>query len=260
MSLSPASSMESVNILGVAVDSLALADLIKRVDDFVGSGVRHTVMYANVHVLNTAYLDPQLRRILNEADLVYCDGAGVRLGGRLLGGYLPERMTGADWIYSLCDHCRETGRSLFFLGGAPEVAASAAQRLCTQYPGLRIRGTHHGFVHDEEEQSAEAVAQINSTRPDIVLVGMGTPLQEEWISSHRSDLDVPVCWAVGALFDYVAGEVPRGPRWMLDHGLEWLYRLWLEPRRLGNRYLIGNPLFCLRVLHQRMFSDRKGSP
>lgn len=260
MSMSPTSSTEAVNVLGVAVDSLTLTDLIARVDGLIGSGGRHTVMYANVHVLNTAYLDPQLRRVLNEADLVYCDGAGVRLGGWLSGGSLPERMTGADWIYALCNHCQETGRSLFFLGGAPAVAAGAAQRLRTQYPGLHIKGTHHGYVHDVADENAQAVSMINSTRPDIVLVGMGTPLQEKWIASHRSDLDVPVCWAVGALFDYVAGEVPRGPRWMLDHGLEWLYRLWLEPRRLGYRYLIGNPLFCFRVLQRRLTPDRKGPP
>ena len=246
-----------VEVLGVRVTGLTLPALLDRVSGFITTGGRYQVMYANIHVLNTAYGDPELRGILNEADLVYCDGAGVKLGARLLGGSLPQRMTGADWIYDLCAQCEQEGYSLFFLGGKPGVADRAAEVLSARYSGLKVVGTHHGYIHDDSSQarggSAQAIATVNAACPDILLVGMGTPVQERWLAAHRQALDVPVCWTIGALFDYVAGVVPRGPRWMLDHGLEWLYRLYVEPGRLGQRYLIGNPLFLLRVLRQRFF-------
>jgi len=209
-------------------------------------------MYANVHVLNVAYHNPELRRILNGADLVYCDGAGVKLGAHILGKDLPERMTGADWIYDLCQSCQKTGITLYLLGGEPGVAEEAARVLTTRYPGLNVVGTHHGhYDHDGPENDA-VIAEINALHPDILLVGFGTPLQEKWIDRHFERLQVPVVWAVGALVDFVTGKKPRAPRWMLDHGLEWLYRLWMEPGRLWKRYVVGNPLFIWRVFMQRL--------
>jgi len=206
-------------------------------------------MYANVHVVNTAWRDPKLRAILNQADLVYCDGAGVALGARLLGHPLPGRMTGADWIEPLCAACAGRRTTLYFLGGRPGVAARAAATLQERHPGLRVAGAHHGYLADTDVCAA-AIAAVNKARPHILLVGMGTPLQEKWIAAHRHQLEVPLVWAVGALFDFVTGVQPRGPRWMLDHGLEWLCRMWSDPRRLWRRYLVGNPLFLLRVLRQ----------
>jgi N-acetylglucosaminyldiphosphoundecaprenol N-acetyl-beta-D-mannosaminyltransferase len=243
--------LETVNVLGISVTRLALPDLIEQVLAVALSDVPTTVLYANVHVLNTAYRDSELRHILNQADLVYCDGAGVKLGARLLGHHLPERMTGADWIESLCAACAEQGTMLYFLGSQPGVAARAAERLQARHPGLRVAGTHHGYLTDPAICSA-AVAAVNSARPHILLVGMGTPTQEKWIALHRSQLEVPVVWAVGALVDFVAGVQPRGPRWMLDHGLEWLCRLGADPQRLWKRYIFGNPLFLWRVLMQRL--------
>lgn len=243
----------TVNVLGVRIKSLTLADLFGEVSRFVAMGVRRTVMYANVHVLNVAYGDPELRGILNAADVVYCDGFGVVLGARLLGGRISGRMTGADWIYPFCEHCVGQGHSVYFLGGRPAIAERAAEVLVTQYPALRVVGTHHGYIH--EQLLAGTIAAINAAQADIVLVGMGTPTQEKWLAAHRSEINAPVCWTVGAVFDYVAGVVPRGPRWMLDHGLEWLCRLYFEPRRLAGRYLIGNPLFLLRVLRRKMWGQ-----
>jgi len=240
-----------VEILGVLVDNISRRYLITGVEHFARSGGRYRVMYANIHVLNTAYDDAELRRILNQADLVYCDGAGVRLGARILGRYLPERMTGADWIYDLCLVCQDKGVTLYLLGGEPGVAAEAARILTARYPDLGIVGTHHGHYDHNGPENDAVIAEINALHPDILLVGFGTPLQEKWIDRHFERLQVPVVWAVGALVDFVAGKKPRAPRWMLDHGLEWLYRLKTEPRRLWKRYLVGNPLFLWRVLKQR---------
>lgn len=240
-----------LDILGTRVDSISRRGLVDKIGD-LASGGHYLVMYANVHVLNTAYRDSELRQILNQADLVYCDGAGVKLGARLLGQHLPERMTGADWIYDLCAACQEQRFSLYLLGGQPGVAALAAEKLQAQYPGLEIVGTHHGHYDHNGPANDAIVAQVNTLRPDILLVGFGTPLQEKWVDRNFGRLDVPVIWAVGALVDFVTGKKPRAPHWMLDHGLEWLYRLWTEPGRLWKRYLIGNLLFIWRVLGQRL--------
>ncbi|MBI3240812.1 MAG: WecB/TagA/CpsF family glycosyltransferase [Chloroflexi bacterium] len=239
---------QRINVLGVWIDSLGLAELLERVSALARDGEQHTVMYANVHVLNTVVEDALLRRTLNNADLVYCDGDGVRLGARLLGQHLPQRMTGADWIYPACEHWQQEGLSVFFFGGAPGVADRAVAKLKRQYPALRIAGTHAGFFTD----SSAVVAAVNVARPDILLAGMGTPIQERWVAEHATHLEVSVIWTVGAVMDFVSGEAPRAPRWMLGYGLEWLGRLLAEPRRLWRRYLIGNPLFLWRVLQQRL--------
>ena len=131
-------------------------------------------------------------------------------------------------------------------------AARAAEELQAQYPGLKIAGTHHGHYDHDGPENDQVLAEIDALHPAIVLVGFGTPLQEKWIGRNSSGLDTPVVWAVGALVDFVTGKTPRAPRWMLEHGLEWLYRLWVEPRRLWRRYVLGNPLFIWRVLKQRL--------
>jgi N-acetylglucosaminyldiphosphoundecaprenol N-acetyl-beta-D-mannosaminyltransferase len=243
-------------VLGVEIQPLDGIGLIREAMRRAQDGSESTILYANVHVLNTAYGDPELRHILNKADLVYCDGAGVALGARLLGYQLPGRMTGADWIEPLCQACAAEGFSLYFLGGKPGVAACAAEKLQARYTGLRVVGTHHGYL-DDPAVCAAAIGSVNDAYSHILMVGMGTPTQERWIAAHHHQLDVPVVWAVGALFDFVIGVQPRGPRWMLDHGLEWLCRLWSDPRRLWRRYVVGNPLFVLRVLRQRIDRGRE---
>jgi N-acetylglucosaminyldiphosphoundecaprenol N-acetyl-beta-D-mannosaminyltransferase len=255
-----------VSLLGVPVCPCSAEEAIGYVVQFVHSCHRMqdhlhrdqwsmdgqlTVSYANVHTLNVAYQDAEYRGILKSSNLVYCDGGGVVLGARLLGRYLPGRMTGADWIYPLARTCAEENVSLYFLGSKTGVAQMAATRLRALYPDLPVVGTHEGYIASSVEKSLQVIADINRAAPDILLVGMGTPLQEKWIATYRERIQAPVCWAVGALFDFVAGVLPRAPRWMLDHSMEWLFRLMMEPRRLGQRYLLGNPLFLYRILRQR---------
>lgn len=236
----------AISLLGVRIHAVTLKRLLGVVDDAVHRRSPLTLLYANAHTMNLAGTDSRYRALLNEADLVYCDGTGVQLAARLLGDSLPERMTGADWIHDLARLCADHGHSLFLLGGTQGSAAEAAARLQLQNSGLEIAGTRAGFDLD-----GDAIEAIRSSGADILLVGMGSPTQERWIATHRSELDVPVVWAVGALFDFVSGRIPRGPRWMTDHGLEWLCRLAVEPRKLWRRYLIGNPRFLWRVLRTR---------
>ena len=223
-------------------------ELLRMVTGWVGTGQRRRVMYVNAHVLNQSQDRPALRAALQDADLVYCDGYGVRIAARALELPTPHRMTGADWIWSLAALCEESGRSVYLLGSEPGATREAAERLRRRYPDLDIAGTHHGFFAIGSPHAERVVEDINERRPDIVLVGMGTPKQEDWVQAYRDRLDTDVLWTVGALFDYVSGRVPRAPGWLSDNGLEWIFRLGVEPQRMWRRYLIGNPMFLSRVL------------
>ena len=230
-------------VLGVRIDCLRRPELMDGVVQAIRRRRMQTILYVNAHCMNVQYRDPAYQDILADADIVYCDGAGVLLAAHLTGQSIPERMTGADWIEDLCRTAEEHHLSLSFLGGSTEAVHGAASALRTRYPNLRIVGERAGY-----DLAPNTVDAINEQRPDILLVGMGVPRQEKWIARHRAELDVPVVWAVGGLFDVVSGRVARGPRCMTQHGLEWLCRLVIEPRRLWRRYVLGNPRFFWRVL------------
>jgi N-acetylglucosaminyldiphosphoundecaprenol N-acetyl-beta-D-mannosaminyltransferase len=240
-----------VDVLGVHVDPLDLKEVLQTVDRFVRTGERHSVHYANVYCVNLAQRDEEYKAILNRADLVYCDGYGVVLGARIVGAEIPGRMTGADWIHDLSAVCQERGYSIYLLGSKPDVSRKAADRLTELYPSLKIAGNHHGYLTDEKTVDG-AIRDINSSGPDIVLVGMGSPIQEKFIDKYRREIEAPVCWSVGALFDFVSEIVPRAPDWMLNNGLEWLFRLLYEPGRMWNRYLVGNTSFLLKIIGVRL--------
>jgi N-acetylglucosaminyldiphosphoundecaprenol N-acetyl-beta-D-mannosaminyltransferase len=235
--------MISADLLGVRIDCLRRPELMDRVAQAIRRRRMQTILYVNAHCMNVQYRDRAYQDILAHADIVYCDGTGVLLAARLTGQTIPERMTGADWIEDLCRTAVEFDLSLYLFGGAPEAVHGAAEALRRRYPAIRIVGEKGGY-----EVGSDIVDAINEQHPDILLVGMGTPRQEKWIARHRPALDVPVVWAVGGLFDFVSGRIPRGPRWMTQHGLEWLCRLVVEPHRLWRRYLLGNPRFLWRVL------------
>lgn len=231
---------------------MRLPELLDLVETMVATGGSSTVGYVNAHVLNQAARDAELADFLRQLDLCYCDGNGVRLAARMLGASLPERMTGADWIWDLARRA-EGHLRLHWVAGAPGVTEEAAQRIRARHPRLHIT-TDHGF-HDKEGSANDAlIDEINATDPDIVLVGMGTPLQEHWVAANRHRIQAPVVWVLGATADFVAGVVPRpGPAWLVDHA-EWLSRLAADPRRLAGRYLFGNAEFLARVARQRLRS------
>jgi N-acetylglucosaminyldiphosphoundecaprenol N-acetyl-beta-D-mannosaminyltransferase len=247
-----------VNVLGVGVDPLRVEDLHAEIGRLVRGSKRALVLNANANCLNLCHEDPALRDFLNGAEIVLCDGAGVMLAARILGGRIPERITYADWAWQLAAFAAAQGFSLYFLGARPGVAEAAARRLRQRYPALKIAGAHHGyFDHSVGSPENEAVLQeINASSPDILLIGLGMPLQEYWLMENRHNLNASVVLTGGAVFDYVSGGLRRGPRLLTDNGFEWLARLIVEPRRLWRRYLIGNPLFLFRVLRQRLDRGR----
>lgn len=243
-----------VNVLGVGVDPLTVEELHAEIGRLV-RGSRHAlVLNVNAHCLNLCYEDAALRAFFNGAEVVFCDGAGVMLAARVLGGRIPERITYADWAWHLAAFAAAEGFSLFFLGARPGVAQAAAQKLKERHPDLEIAGVRHGyFDHAAGSQENEAVVEeINAAAPDILLVGLGMPLQERWLMDIRERIDAGAILTGGAVFDYVSGRLDRGPRLLTASGFEWLARLLAEPRRLWRRYLVGNPLFLSRVLRQRL--------
>jgi|CXWK01.1.fsa_nt_gi N-acetylglucosaminyldiphosphoundecaprenol N-acetyl-beta-D-mannosaminyltransferase len=259
--LSRFQSVPTVHILGVRIHALTVPDLHQLFAATIDSHERALVLHVNAHGMNLAHDRPWLVDVLNQADLVYCDGGGVVLGARLLGQHLPGRITLADWLWELAGFAAQRGYSLFLLGARPGIAAKAADQLCQRFPDLKIAGTHHGYF-DKTPGSAEneAVLQaIRDSKPDILLVGFGMPIQERWLHDNWPCLDTHVAIAGGAIFDFISGELKRAPTWMNDNGLEWLGRLLVEPNRLWQRYLLGNPLFLARVLRARL-SHKATSP
>ncbi|MFM8321813.1 MAG: WecB/TagA/CpsF family glycosyltransferase, partial [Chloroflexota bacterium] len=246
--------MEKVNLLGVGIDPLPLEAALERIRRAACSDERLLVAYINITGLNLAYEQPWLRRYYNRAGLVYADGMGLLLGARLLGKRIPERYTLADWVWRLAETARQAGLSLYLLGNPPGVASRAAARLQQGCPGLCIAGAQHGYF-DQSPGSAEdeaVLAAINAAGPDILLVGLGMPAQERWLERHWERLQAPVVISVGALFEYVSGDLRRGPAWMTQHYLEWLARALLQPRRYAGRYARDIPLFLVRIIRQRL--------
>jgi N-acetylglucosaminyldiphosphoundecaprenol N-acetyl-beta-D-mannosaminyltransferase len=240
-----------LRLLGVPLDPIRLPALMSAVLAAVKQRDPITIFYVNVHSMNVAQQDTNYRHLLEDADIVYCDGTGVRLAAALMHLEVPERMTGADWIHDLCRLAVRHDLSLFLMGSAGDTASEAARVLAKRYPGLRVAGSAPGYSVGQD-----TIAAIRQAHPDILLVGTGTPRQERWIMEHRAEVGVPVVWAVGALFEFVSGRIRRGPHWMTDHGLEWLCRLVVEPRKLWRRYLLGNPRFFWRVaLHIALRRD-----
>lgn len=205
------------------------------------------VSYLNAWCYDLACRDAEYAKLLRKADAVYADGQAIVWASRVLGAPVPERVNAADFISDFCRAAAERHLSLYLLGSALGTAQGAAARFAEMAPGLQIAGTHSGYFDSDEE----VVADIAAAAPDILLVGMGVPRQEKWVAAHLTQLNAKVVWCVGALFEYYAGQRARAPVWVRKAGLEWAFRLALEPRRLWRRYLLGNAEFVWRVLNAR---------
>lgn len=231
-----------INLLGAPVDALDLDGAAEQVAAFVAAGRPRQVITLNPEILYRARQEPELLALLNAADLVTADGAGIVWAARMAGTPVPERVTGIDLTLRLLPRAVREGWRVFLLGAAPGVAAEAARRLQTQYPGLVIAGTHHGYFQSGAS-SPETVAQsgqvtedevvelVRRARPHLLFAGLGAPKQEWFIARHQEAMGVPVAMGVGGSFDVLAGRVRRAPRWLQRMHLEWLGRLFMEPAR-----------------------------
>lgn len=233
-----------VSVLGVTIDSLTMAEVVAKAEAFIGAGRPRLIATANAEMVMVAQEDRQLADILARADLVVADGAGVVWAARRLGQPVPERVAGYDLAQALLARAAERGWRVFLFGGAPGIAEAAAAVAVDRYPGLTIAGLRNGFFTAADED--DIVAAIKAGRPHILFAALGVPKQENWLDRHLAELAVPVAMGVGGTFDVMAGVAKRAPLWMQQAGLEWLYRLAREPRRLMR--MLALPRFVLRVL------------
>jgi N-acetylglucosaminyldiphosphoundecaprenol N-acetyl-beta-D-mannosaminyltransferase len=244
---------ESINILGVSIGTKTSRELIDYIIHAIQAKERVLLAYINIHAINLAQQQPWFKDYLNQASLTFCDGYGIKLGARLLGYHIRERFTPPDWLPELASICAQKGFRLYFLGARPGVADQAARKLVSQYPQLLIAGISHGYFDKTPgSQENELLLQtINGLDVDILVVGMGMPAQEKWLVENWARLNCRVALPIGAAFDYLAGTTQRAPRWLTDHGFEWLGRLLIEPGRLWKRYIVGIPVFLVNILRQR---------
>jgi len=243
----PSSALPRYNVLGVGISALTLGRTCELVVGVRGRLRQGYICHATAHGLTEARSDSALRRIYNESWLTVPDGMPlVWLAPQGVG-----RVYGPDLMHAACDAGRSTGLRHYLFGGVPGVSETLRDRLCARFPGVEIVGTFTPPFRELTGSELNALrADVSRTRPDIMWIGLGTPKQERFMARQWRELDAGVLIGVGAAFDFHSGRVRQAPVWMQRTGLEWLFRLGTEPRRLGPRYFKTNPLFLLHVLAQ----------
>lgn len=244
------SPVDAVELGGLAVARIGSEELLDRVFGALARRRGGWIVTANLDIVQRAERDPDRRALYSEADWIVPDGTPLLWAARLRGRPFPERLAGSDLVWSLAARAAREGRSLYLLGGEGDAAAKAGAALARFAPGLRVVGSASPRL-----SSPPGEAELRALRdtlvplaPDLLFVGLGSPKQEEVIRALRPAL--PGCWMMGCgiSLGFLAGDVPRAPRWMQRLGLEWLHRLAQEPRRLAHRYLVQNLPFSVRLL------------
>lgn len=247
---------EAVEIWGTRFAPWTLARTVDEVERLIRQGRPNHFVTANVHTLMVADADPAMRAALDGAAFVLADGMPIVWASRWKGRRLPERVAGSDLLPALCERAARQGFRLFFLGGPPGVGEEAATRLTARFPGLAVVGIESPpFRPLTEDEEKDLVDRIRNAKPDLLFVLFGQPKGELWIQQNRAALGIPVSAQFGASLDFVAGRVRRAPRWVQRLGLEWVYRISREPRRLTGRY-VRNGWFLLRAV----FRDLRARP
>jgi len=234
-----------VDILGITVDKYSLQETVEKICKSVQEQVKIRVVTANPEMIYASGRDHRLKKLINSADVVTADGIGVVWAARWLGTSIQERVTGIDLVQALFPAADKHKWRIFFLGGKPGVAQRAGNQVAQKFPGI-IWEESHGYFNSEDE--VHLLKRILCFKPDILLVGLGAPRQEYWIAEH---LDLAtVSMGVGGSFDALAGNVVRAPKRVQEYKLEWLYRLWKEPRRWKRQSVL--PRFVIKVLWQKL--------
>lgn len=259
MTMSAERTLHTTRLAGVVLHALDEAATIDYIIDALAVGKGGWLVNPNVDVLRQIERDPQIRRLVDQATLVVADGAPLEWAARLAGTPLPPRVPGSTMIWSLSKAAARSGRSVFLLGGAPGVAGRAADALREDAPGLRVAGTHCpplGFEKDPAELAAIRAA-LTEAEPDIVFCGLGFPKQERLIRQLIDEFATTWFIGSGASLAFAAGEVARAPEWMRSFGVEWVFRLLSEPRRLARRYLVHDAPYALGLLARCALTGRR---
>lgn len=239
------------SLFGLKINNLSMKQAVKWVVQKNKAGEQCKIgCFINVNSVNLSVKHRQLVQDVNRADHCFADGSGLRLAAKNIGIKIKENVNGTDMLPHLCEAAVDKDMSIYLLGSQEGVALQTATNLRKQYPNLRIVGTQHGYF--TQEQTLQVIDKINQSKADILLLAMGSPNQEAWLNQYAPYLQCRTALAVGGLFDFYSGKIPRAPMWMRELGLEWVWRLIQEPKGKFNRYVIGNPLFLFRtfVLNQ----------
>ena len=220
---------QTLDIIGVPVDKVTMAEALEKLKLFLTEDRVHAIYTPNAEIMYDAHKDPHLKAILKQADLLIADGAGVVLASKILGRPLPEKVPGFDLVKNSFGMPWERKIRYFLFGSKPGIAEKARDKILGDYPGVEVVGLRNGYFTPEEDE--EIVRQINDSGADILLVALGAPKQEKWIHDHRDTLKVRVCIGCGGTLDVFAGNMGLAPAFFRNNGLEWLYRLYKEPRR-----------------------------
>ena len=248
---------DRVELGGVLIDRVDASEAVDRLREFLLDGETHQVVTVNLDFLSIAQRDVRFRSTLNASDLAVADGMPLVWASRLRGESLPERVAGVDLVFESCRLAAEEDRGVFLLGAAPGVAEAAASKLQETFPGLQIAGTYSPPMGPmSRKENARILRMIQDTRPGFLFVALGAPRQDLWIRENHAFLNVPVAMGVGCVFDVLAGDVDRAPRWMQRSGLEWAYRLCQEPSRLWRRYLLNDTRMMFRLIFESALAQR----
>ena len=249
--MSKTTTLQRVNILGVGLSALNLDSALVAISGALATKTKGYVCVTGVHGVMESQSDPALRGILNRAFLNTPDGMPMVWAGKLRGFRDMDRVYGPDLMHLVCDWSRQQNYTHFLYGGADGVAPELKRRLEEKFPGLKIVGTYTPpFRALDATEEAELIRTVGGLKPDILWVGLSTPKQERFMAQYSPKLAATLMFGVGAAFDFHAGRVRQAPRWMQRSGLEWLFRLGCEPRRLWKRYLKNNPVFAWKIFWQ----------
>jgi N-acetylglucosaminyldiphosphoundecaprenol N-acetyl-beta-D-mannosaminyltransferase len=242
------------SLLGVPIAALTMDDVVTSCEQSIRERGRLLLGVVNAAKLVNMHRDPALGDAVRSADLILADGMSVVWAARLLGRRLPERVAGIDLMLRLLGRASECGHRVYCLGATDEVLAEVVRLIERDYPGARVVGYHNGYFNSEEES---AVAhEIVEARPDMLFVAMSSPKKELFLARWSQRIGAPICHGVGGAFDVMAGKVKRAPERWQRLGMEWLYRVIQEPRRMWRRYLVTNTLFCGLVLREAVAALR----
>lgn len=243
--------MTAVPVLGIRLTAQTYVAAVEQLLEVARGDRSSRAHFVTVHTLVEAQRDLRLREVLDSADMAAMDGVPLVWVARLRGARPAERVCGPDVMLSLCDLGRAVGLRHYFLGGGPGVPDALADRLRARCPGLEVVGAESPpFRPLSPEENRTLVDRINRARPSVLWIGLGSPKQEFWAAEHETLLRVPLILPVGAAFDFHSGRIRRAPRWMQRVGLEWLFRLATEPRRLWKRYAMTNSRFLYLILRE----------
>jgi N-acetylglucosaminyldiphosphoundecaprenol N-acetyl-beta-D-mannosaminyltransferase len=256
--VAPVSDFDPVWALGLPLAPMTTRQVIQAVDGLIQARVPSYFITANLNYAMLTHRHQDLREINRQASFIVADGMPLVWTAWWRGTPLPERVAGSDLIFELCRLAAGRKYRVYLLGGQPSVAQEAANNLVARYPGLEIVGMASPQVSElTQAENARLVEQVRAARPDLLFAALGQPKGERWIYTYHRDLGVPVSLQVGASLDFAAGRIRRAPTWLRRIGLEWAFRLALEPRRLARRYL-ENGLFLLRHLFAPAEYGRSG--